>query len=86
MTLAPRVSLEQAVEAVRKNKAALDDAETTMNFHTKMAASAHDEVKKHKRNLEVAERSLANAAASPKTGAGSSVIAPKPQPTLIQGR
>lgn len=86
-TATQKTNLDVAADLVRRHKAELDNAETTYNFHTKMAATAFDEVKKHKRNLTTAQEHLAKVAASPSSGAGASVIAPKPQPTtLIQGR
>lgn len=77
--------LIQAAELVRKHQAELDSAETTMNYHQKMAATAHDEAKKHKRNLTSAQENLAKVAARSKTGAGASAITPKLLNTIKQG-
>jgi hypothetical protein len=67
-------NLEQAAEAVRRHQSEVDNAEATYNFHTKMAISAFDEVKKHRRNLEQAEKNLSRAASQ--TGAGVPAITP----------
>lgn len=77
--------LIQAAELVRKHQAELDSAETTMNYHQKMVATAHDEVKKHKRNLTNAQEHLAKVAARSQTGAGASAITPKLLNTIKQG-
>lgn len=76
--------LEQAAEAVRRHKAELDNSTATYNFHTKMAATAFDEVKKHQRNLDQAKNNLSTVASQ--TGAGASVTVPKPiKQSAIQG-
>lgn len=51
-------SLESAAERVRLLKTELAGAEVNYNFHNKMASSAFDEIKQHRRNLEQAEQAL----------------------------
>lgn len=67
-------NLEQAAEAVRRHQAELNNATATMNFHTRMGASAHDEVKKHERNLKQAQDNLSRVASQ--TGTGVPVTTP----------
>ena len=64
------LSLEQAVDSVRRHQGELDNAQVTYNFHTKMAASAFDEVKKHQRNLDQAQQNLARVASKTPAAAG----------------
>ena len=50
--------LDEAAAKVRRLRAEVVSAETAHNFHTQMAASAFDELKKHRRNLTEAEAAL----------------------------
>lgn len=54
--------IEDAASNVRRLKAEVNSAETAEKFHIDMAASARDELKIHRRNLEQAEKALIQAA------------------------
>lgn len=51
-------TLERAAEKVRRLRAEVVSAETAEKFHIDMAASARDELKSHRRNLDQAEKEL----------------------------
>lgn len=51
-------TLDDAAQKVRRLKAEVNSAETAEKFHIDMAASARDELKSHRRNLEQAEKAL----------------------------
>lgn len=51
-------TLDDAAQQVRRLKAEVNSAETAEKFHIDMAASARDELKVHRRNLEQAEKVL----------------------------